>query len=116
MSFISISNCLSLDIERQLQEELGADGVFRGKIHYRWDSNAYYLNKKTFDIESGSLVLRGETEYDQLRLGYNGACRSLFPMAILRPETTEDVATGVKTANKLGMKGSRVFRIVWIIQ
>ena len=28
-------------------------------------------------------------------------------MAILRPDTTEDVAAGVKTANKLGMKGSR---------
>ena len=47
---------------------------------------------------------RDSPEYDKLRLGYNGACRSLFPKVILRPETTEDVAVAVKVANKLGMK------------
>ena len=47
---------------------------------------------------------RGTPEYEEFRLGYNGACRSLFPKVILRPETTEDVAVAVKVANKLGIK------------
>ena len=49
VSLLSISNGLSPDIARQLQEELDADGIFSGKIHYRWDSN-YCICRKTFDI------------------------------------------------------------------
>ena len=47
---------------------------------------------------------RDSLKYEQLRLGYNGACRNLFPKVILRPETTKDVAIAVKVANKLGLK------------
>ena len=50
------------------------------------------------------LLNRDSLEYEELRLGYNGACRNLFPKVILRPETTEDVAVAVKAANKLGLK------------
>ena len=80
-SLLLISNGLPPNIKEQLQEEFRNGGAFSGTIHYS-----------------------GNAEYQRLRLGYNGACRSLFPAAILRPETTEDVAAGVKTANKLGME------------
>ena len=39
VSLLSFSKCLPPNIIEQLQEELGTDGVFSGKIHYRWGSN-----------------------------------------------------------------------------
>ena len=47
---------------------------------------------------------RGSRKYRELRLGYNGKCRNLYPRVILRPESTKDVAIAVRVAKKLKME------------
>ena len=48
--------------------------------------------------------IRGSLKYRELRLGYNGKCRNLYPRVILRPESTKDVAIAVRAAKKLRME------------
>ena len=47
---------------------------------------------------------RGSRKYWELRLGYNGKCRNLYPRVIIRPESTKDVAIAVRAAKKLRME------------
>ena len=48
---------------------------------------------------TGSLHPLGSRHYEQYRRVQNGACnRVLFPLVIIRPRSTRDVAIGVKAA------------------
>ena len=53
-------------------------------------------------LVEGPVFLRGSEGYDITRPVHNGACRNIFPLAVVRPWSTEDVAKVVQFATKYG--------------
>ena len=51
---------------------------------------------------SGPVFVRGSEGYDTTRPVHNGACRHIFPLAVVRPWSTDDVAKIVQFATKYG--------------
>lgn len=65
----------------------------------------------TFDVANelkksikGYIFLRGSPDYETARPVHNGACRFIFPLLIVKPLNTEDVATTVRIASKYGIE------------
>ena len=52
----------------------------------------------------GLVHLRGSPEYETSRPVHNGLCRDIYPLLIVKPFDTEDVAACVKIATKYGIE------------
>ena len=46
----------------------------------------------------GSFLFRGSPDYEISRAVHNGACRNIFPLLLVKPFSTQDVAVAVKFA------------------
>ena len=48
--------------------------------------------------------LRGSPDYERFRPVHNGACRDIFPLLIVKPRNSEDVAATVKISVKYNIE------------
>ncbi len=74
-------------------------------------SSIYSQRDVAFDVANelkksieGYVFLRGSPDYEVARPVHNGACRFIFPLLIVKPLNTHDVATTVRTAVKYGIE------------
>ena len=52
----------------------------------------------------GSVLFRGSPDYEISRAVHNGACRNIFPLLLVKPFSTQDVAVAVKFAIYYGLQ------------
>ena len=69
---------------------------------YRTES--YSIKRELQRQIKGVVNVRGSPEYEISRPVHNGLCRDIYPLLIVKPFDTEDVASCVKIAVKYGIE------------
>ena len=74
-------------------------------------SNGAKRDNVTFDLATdlkkairGYVFLRGSPDYETARPVHNGGCRHIYPLLIVKPLSTEDVASTVRLARQYGVE------------
>ena len=74
-------------------------------------SETFSRRDVTFDLANdlkhairGYVLLRGSPDYEVARPVHNGGCRHIFPLLIVKPLSTEDVASAVRISRKYGIE------------
>ena len=62
--------------------------------------------KRRLCISISLYICRSSDDYADLLKVHNGECRDLYPFAILRPESTRDVAVGIRAARSMRLEVS----------
>ena len=68
------------------------------------DSDFFSAIKELRSEIKGYVFYRGSPDYEFARPVHNGGCRNIFPLMIVKPLQTEDVAATVKFAVKKGLE------------
>lgn len=67
-------------------------------------SDVYTIAKQLRHQIKGYVFLRGSPDYETARPVHNGLCKNIYPLMIVKPINTEDVARAVQTAVKFNIE------------
>ena len=67
-------------------------------------SDVYLIAKLLRPQIQGYVFLRGSPDYETARPVHNGLCRNIYPLMIVKPLNSEDVANAVKMAVKFNLE------------
>ena len=78
--------------------------IFSVKCHSHGNGDFFEMVQELRDSIRGYVFFRGSPDYETARAVHNGACRNIFPLLILKPLETEDIAAAVRFAVKYGLE------------
>ena len=67
-------------------------------------SDVYVIAKLLRPQIKGYVFLRGSPDYETARPVHNGLCKNIYPLMIVKPLNSEDVAIAVKMAVKFNLE------------
>ena len=72
----------------------------------QYEADIFELVQELRSTLKGYVFIRGSPDYETARAVHNGACRNIFPLMVVKPLETEDVAKAVRFATKYHIETS----------